>query len=228
MHRSREMTKGGTDEQGQTWQARQRRRQPRQRSDGWEWRYRTPDGRQRSVYGKTRREAQQKMREAQRAHENGLDAARGRQTVAAFLDDWLAHAQRGSAPRPTGSTSRSCGSTLSPASANIGSARLARNTSRRSSTGKPRRTFRRRRFAITGTCCAAPSSRRSSGASWSGMSPSSPIPRACRELRCNRFRHSRPGSLSSTAERDRLGPLFQMAITTGMRQGECSAPVGRR
>ena len=48
-----------------------------------------PGGKRKSLYGKTRREAQEKLRAALRDLNAGLDLAAGRQTVGRFLDDWL-------------------------------------------------------------------------------------------------------------------------------------------
>ena len=61
----------------------------RQRPDGrWEARYRR-DGCQRSVYGATRREVQERLRVALAAAETGLPVVDGRLTTGAYLDTWL-------------------------------------------------------------------------------------------------------------------------------------------
>lgn len=62
----------------------------KQRADGlWEARISLPAGKRRSYYGKTRREAQDKLRAALRDLDIGLDLSAGRQTVGQFLDRWL-------------------------------------------------------------------------------------------------------------------------------------------
>src|SRR5918998_1843484 len=62
----------------------------KQRTDGlWEARVSLPGGKRKSYYGKTRKEAQDKLRSAPRDPDAGLDLAAGRQTVAQFLDRWL-------------------------------------------------------------------------------------------------------------------------------------------
>jgi len=62
----------------------------KQRSDGlWEARVSLEGGKRRSFYGKTRREAQDKLRTALRDLDAGLDLSSDRQTVAQFLDKWL-------------------------------------------------------------------------------------------------------------------------------------------
>ncbi len=63
----------------------------RQRPDGtWEARLSLPDGRRKSLYAKTRREVQERLKAAQRDAENGLDLTARTQTVGQFLDRWLA------------------------------------------------------------------------------------------------------------------------------------------
>src|SRR5215213_6331364 len=62
----------------------------KQRADGlWEARVSLEGGRRRSFYGKTRREAQDKLRGALRDLDAGLDLSTERQTVTQFLDKWL-------------------------------------------------------------------------------------------------------------------------------------------
>src|SRR5918992_1315402 len=63
----------------------------KQRTDGlWEARVSLPGGKRRSLYGKTRREAQDKLRGALRDLDAGLDLAAGRQTVGHYMARWLA------------------------------------------------------------------------------------------------------------------------------------------
>ncbi len=65
--------------------------QIRQRPTGlWEGRYVGADRRRHSVYGKTKREAQERMRAALMAADNGIRPMRGRETVAGWLEEWLA------------------------------------------------------------------------------------------------------------------------------------------
>lgn len=62
----------------------------RHRSDGrWEARISLANGKRKSLFGRTRRDVQDKLRTAQREIEAGLDLGAGRQTVGAFLDRWL-------------------------------------------------------------------------------------------------------------------------------------------
>ena len=67
----------------------------KQRADGlWEARVSLPGGKRKSYYGKTRREAQDKLRGALRDLDAGLDPAAGRQTVERFLGQWLSASVR--------------------------------------------------------------------------------------------------------------------------------------
>ena len=62
----------------------------KQRADGlWEARVSLPGGKRKSYYGKTRREAQDKLRTALKGLDDGLNLSAGRQTVGQFLDQWL-------------------------------------------------------------------------------------------------------------------------------------------
>lgn len=63
--------------------------QIRQRSTGlWEGRF-WQDGRKRSVYGKKRREAQEKLRAALLNAQHGIRPVTTRTTVVEWLDEWL-------------------------------------------------------------------------------------------------------------------------------------------
>jgi integrase len=64
----------------------------RQRSDGrWEGRYRASDGRKRSIYARTQREAIDRLRAALNARDKGIRPVDQRLTVGAFLEDWVEH-----------------------------------------------------------------------------------------------------------------------------------------
>ena len=62
----------------------------KQRTDGrWEAQVSLPSGKRRSLYGKTRKEAQDKLRAALRSLDAGLDLLDERRTVAQLLETWL-------------------------------------------------------------------------------------------------------------------------------------------
>jgi integrase len=60
----------------------------------WQARYVGADGRRHSIYGKTRRETQERLREALTARDHGIRPVSRRLTVGAFLEDWLAASVR--------------------------------------------------------------------------------------------------------------------------------------
>jgi integrase len=61
-----------------------------QRKDGlWVARLVQSNGKPKSLYAKTRKEAGEKLREAQKSLDDGLSLDTGRQTVAQYLDKWL-------------------------------------------------------------------------------------------------------------------------------------------
>ena len=67
----------------------------RQRASGtWEARYRAADGKPRSLYARTRREAVERLRIALTERTQGIRPPSQRLTVAAFLTDWLEHSVR--------------------------------------------------------------------------------------------------------------------------------------
>ncbi len=55
----------------------------------WQARYVGADGRRHSIYGRTRREAQERLREALSARDQGIRPMGRRLTVGAFLSEWL-------------------------------------------------------------------------------------------------------------------------------------------
>ena len=64
--------------------------QIRQRPNGlWEGRYVGADHRRHSVYAKTRKEAQERLRTALTAADNGIRPNASRVTVGAWLEEWL-------------------------------------------------------------------------------------------------------------------------------------------
>jgi integrase len=56
----------------------------------WEARYVGADGRKHSLYAKTRKHAQERLRAALTAADNGIRPVRDRSTVAGYLDEWVA------------------------------------------------------------------------------------------------------------------------------------------
>ena len=67
--------------------------------DRWEAILSLPDGRRKTLTGKSRQEVQRKLTQAQRDLEQGITPATARQTVGEFLDHWLATKRPDLAPR---------------------------------------------------------------------------------------------------------------------------------
>src|SRR5215208_874896 len=66
----------------------------RQRADGrWEAQVSLPGGKRKSVYGKTKKEARDKLKDAQKQIDAGVDLGAPSQTVEAFLKSWLADSE---------------------------------------------------------------------------------------------------------------------------------------
>ena len=72
----------------------------RQRSDGrWEARYTAPDGKQRSIYGKTQKEVTARLRGVQHDMDSGAWTEPSKMTVEEWLEIWLKEYQRHNAER---------------------------------------------------------------------------------------------------------------------------------
>src|SRR5687767_1777051 len=90
----------------------------------WEGRYVAADGRRRSLYAKTRGEAQERLRAALTEAHAGIRPTSARLTVATFLDEWIATSVRPRVrPRTAESYADTCRRYIVPA---IGRVPLAR------------------------------------------------------------------------------------------------------
>src|SRR5829696_8762132 len=87
-----------------------------QRADGrWVGRLVLPDGKRKSYYAKTRKEAGDKLKQAIKDQDDGLDLSAGRLSVAQFLDRWLAASVKPSTRHKTFTTYESlCRTAISP------------------------------------------------------------------------------------------------------------------
>jgi integrase len=99
----------------------------KQRTDGlWEARISLPGGKRKSYYGKTRKEAQDKLRAALRDLEDGVDLSANTMSVAQFLDKWLSASVKPSVKAKTYITYESlCRTAITP---RIGGKKLAKLT----------------------------------------------------------------------------------------------------
>jgi integrase len=194
----------------------------RQRPDGkWEARISLPNGKRKSFYGKTRRDVQDKLKAAQRDLDNGLDLSSRQQTVGQFLDRWLEDVVRPSVRLKTHhSYAQMVRLHLKPELGHIPLTKLTPQhvqamMTRKTAAGLSPRTVQYIRAVL----------RRALGQAmkWSlvGRNVATLVdpPRSMRKpvqpLTAEQARH-----FIDATKNDRLGPLFQVAITTGLRQGE--------
>ncbi len=194
----------------------------KQRADGlWEARVSLPRGKRKSLYGKTRREAQDRLRAALRDLDAGLDLATGRQTVGQFMTQWLEDVAR-PAIRPSTYASYQSYVKLHIVPG-LGHHALPKLTPQhvqaflnaKTAAGLSPRTVQYIRAIL----------RRALGQAvkWGMVSrnvatlvdPPRSVRTQVRPLTADQAR-----ALILFTKDDRLGPLFHVAITTGLRQGE--------
>jgi len=194
----------------------------RQRADGrWEAQVSMPRGKRKSYYGKTRREAQDKLRAALRDLDAGLDLAAGRQTVGQFLDRWLADVAKPSVrPSTYESYAGHVRNHLKPALGHIQLAKLTPQQvqtmlTEKTAAGLSPRTVQYIRAVL----------RRALGQAmkWGlvarNVATLTEPPRSAKKPVQPLTAEQARAFLDFTKD-DRLGPLFHVAITTGLRQGE--------
>jgi len=137
----------------------------KQRADGlWEARVSLQGGKRKSLYGKTRKEVQDKLRGALRDMDAGLDLAAGRQTVGQYLDRWLADVAR---PNVRSSTFESYAghvrNHLTPAIGHLPLPKLTPQHVQVLMNAKLAAGLSPRTVTYSGRCCVARSGRRSNG-----------------------------------------------------------------
>jgi integrase len=199
--------------------------QLRQRSNGlWEGRY-WQNGRRRSVYAPSKREAQERLRAALTQVDNGIKPVTSRVTVAEWLDEWLATSV---ATRCRPRTIESYGDTvrryIAPAVgrkplAKLDAADIARMLSDLSARGDLSPTTQR--YAYSVLRIALGRAYKSGRVLRNVATLVDPPAKARREMPPLSADQAR-AFLEATAS-DRLGPLYALAIATGMRQGELLA-----
>lgn len=194
----------------------------RQRSDGkWEARLSLPNGKRKSLYAKTRREAQDKLKAALRDLDNGLDLSIRRQTVGQFLDRWLEDVVK---PSTRHSTHHSYALMvrlhLKPEIGHIALTELTPQhvqamMRKKSASGLSPRTVQYIRAVLRIALGRA--------VKWGivGRNVATLVdpPRSQRKPVEPLTLEQAQQFLTATKE-DRLGPLFHLAITTGLREGE--------
>lgn len=194
----------------------------KRRADGlWEARVSLPAGKRRSFYGKTRREVQDKLRAALHDLDAGLDLVAGRQTVSQFLDAWLADVAKPSV-RPSTFDSYA-GHVRLHLKPTLGYHQLAKLTPQhvqammnaQSAAGLAPKTVQNCRAVL----------RRALGQAmkWGLVSRNvatlAEPPRSMKAAVTPLTAAQARAFIAATAA-DRLGPLFHVAIASGLRQGE--------
>lgn len=194
----------------------------RKRPDGtWEARLSLPNGKRKSFYSKTRREVQNKLREAQRELENGLDLTVRRQTVGQFLDRWLADVVKPSnRPKTHKSYEQLVRLHLKPELGHIPLTQLTPQhvqamITKKTASGLSPRTVQYIRAVLRSALGRA--------MKWGQVTRNVATlvdpPRSVRNPVQPLTPEQAQQFIAATKE-DRLGPLFHIAIMTGLRQGE--------
>lgn len=193
----------------------------RRRPDGtYEARYVGADGRRHSVYAKTLREAQQRLRASLAGAEQGIAPIGLRLTVGAFLDDWLATSVR---PRLRPATAASYESTvrlyIKPAIGGLPLAKLTPEDVSRMLAGLDGELSpTTRRYVYTVTRIALGRALKSGRVSRNVATLIDPPKASSRELVPPSL--AEVGTFLASVRGDRLEPLYVTAIGLGLRQGE--------
>ncbi len=196
--------------------------QVRERPNGlWEGRY-WQDGRRRSVYGRTKRDAQEKLRVALINADHGVKNVAARVTVGEWLDEWLSTAvETRCRPRTVESYRETVQRYISPAIGRKPLARLEAEDVARMLGGLSERgdlSSTTVRYAYSVLRIALGRALKRGRVLRNVATLVDPPAKARRELRPLSAEDAR-AFLEATAD-DRLGPLYALAIATGLRQGE--------
>ena len=195
----------------------------RLRPDGrWEARYRSADGRRRSLFTRTRGEAQERLRAALTTADAGIAPVSQRATVGAWLDEWLAtHVEGRVRPSTDASYRQVVRLYLVPIIGRVPLAKLSpEHVARMIRELEARGTLSPRTVAYAlAVLRIAPTRAVKSGRALRNVATLVDAPAQPRhELRPLTAEQVRT-FLGATAD-SRLGPLYVVAIGTGLRQGE--------
>jgi integrase len=199
----------------------------RLRPDGrWEGRFHVPSGtgrQRRSVFGKTRAEAREKLRSALNERDRGVAAVPARETVATYLETWLSGARSTIAPRTFQAYESSIRVQLIPRLGPTPLARLRpqhvqRMQSDMLAEGLSPKTIRNVHGVLHRALERAVKWHQLAANPCDGVD----LPRRQRrEMTALTAEQAR--IVLAAAQHDDLGALFVLALTTGMRQGELLA-----
>ncbi len=195
----------------------------------WEARYTGADGKRHSLYAKTRREVQERLRAALTDADHGIRPIGNRTTVAAYLDDWLASSVRLRVrPRTADSYAETVERYIKPA---IGRQPLAKLTpehvARMLADLTVRETKRGRlspttiRYAYTVLRIALGRALKSGKVLRNVATLVDPPAKSTPEMHPPTV--EQVSQLLAATWDDRMGPLYVLAATSGLRQGETLA-----
>lgn len=196
-----------------------------QRADGrWEWKITFPNGERRSFYGKTERQAREKKNLALRDYEAGLSRKAERMTVSRYVEEWLEDTAKERVRPSTLMAYRSHFTThikpalkgirlrdLEPDHVNKMLAGIVRGGASPATANRVRATLR----------AALTSALKSRYVAHNAATLAEP--RKERRERVEPLTNEQARRLIAGIKDDRRGPLIEMAIYTGMRQGELLA-----
>lgn len=187
----------------------------------WEARWVGADGRKHSLYAKTRKEAQERLRAALTAADNGIKPVRDRGTVEAFLAEWIEGAAAHVRPRTIESYAATVRLYIVPAIGRIALAKLQaedinRMTARLAARGDLSDTTVRYVYVVLRIALGE------------ALRSKRVVRNVALEVRAPRAsqRERTPLTLDQVATfldsvaGDRLGALYMTAIGLGLRQGE--------
>lgn len=196
-----------------------------QRADGrWEWKITLPNGARRSFYGRTERQARDKKNQAIRDYEAGLAQNRERMTVNQYLREWLEHTAKERVRPSTYESYRShIGVHIEPTLKGIRLRELSPDQVNKMLThivksGASPATANRVRATLR---TALSSATKSKYVTHNAAALSEP--RKERKGRIEPLTIDQARMLIRETRDDRIGPLIEIAIMTGMRQGELLA-----
>lgn len=193
-----------------------------QRADGmWVARITLEGGQRKTYYAKTRKEVTEKLNKAKRSVEDGLSLDIDRQTLAQYLERWLATAVKSSvAPKTYEFYELMCRTAITP---RIGHLKLAKVTAMDvqklytdlANSGKSPRTVHHAHRVLHRACKQA--------TDWQ-LIPRNPCdgaqaPRVPR-LEMQVWTPDESDAFVLATREDRMHALYVLALTTGMRQGE--------
>lgn len=173
------------------------------------------------VYGKTKREAQERMRAALSAADNGIRPIRGRETVAGWLEEWLTTSvSQRCRPRTVDSYRETCARYIDPAIGHLSLARLEARDVQRMLAGLSRRGLSPStvRYAHAVLRISLNRALKAGRVLRNAAAMVDPPARAAHEIRP--LTAEQVGTFLANIDGDRLAGLYVVAVGTGLRQGE--------